>query len=777
MDQILRQRFLQQLSRWADEHLEAKRLPFRRLEISPVLLTEGGRLAPDMVLWINRHSYFAGSMVLLPDKIDNQVLNRSVAMAKALGLGHFATWSTQKIQIWQINRNQVDELKCLTLPQAEKALPHDYQKIFYELLEQLKVVTVSTALPSSQFIAHYYANLCLNHLFEMVPGLTVSARRAAGQSRADDWLNQAPLAKAWLCIWRILFLIFKQNFPLCLQPEKLGQALHYALEDIISDEERLSCIKTLDDESPLNAEDAVHLHHLASRILQTSWPKDVEQIIELVDLLLNEVSLQYELFPPQYPWAISDTKLWVNCNPSNHGNNWSLVAPRPMIAGWSFKMVLLNNPMSHLYAEDLFSLTNTNNIISSVAILNHTQSLERKKREALLVLLRRAWPNRRFDLSKKAPAWILDALYLTGIVSHTLVITFPKNWHKAEGVDIVWNILIKYYHLTEILVEETGRQTVRLVRSKSKTRHIKVYRPDLNFEAPSSLVFHQPGTLQIWCKAQKDVIEQLLQRKFFTPVMGTVNWSSDLQQGTFLFLMTRLGEYLWNLCSDSEPLPDFEAIPNVVEKRGMLLPEESILKTMGVIEPVDLTFLPDQGRIEKSFSRIMGSIPIIPELSPDSSVRASKRHSRKKNIYGDIVNTVFRDGLPQFPEHYLMKIYRQEMIHFDVAGPLEIKEEFFDRIVLCHLETQQQFEVQSKIVAEALLLASRSGKLQIDLPKDEDLLAKLLSDYINDLTRLWDHLVRECRRTEPHRRRALTLARKIWQQQGLPQYNFLKETP
>ena len=777
MDPILRQQFLRQLSKWAEEHLEAKRLPFRRLEISPVLLTECGRLAPDMVLWINRHSYFAGSMVLLPDKIDNQVLKQSVAMAKALGLGHFATWSTHKIQIWQINHNQADELKCLTLPLAEKALPHDYQKIFYELLEQLKVVTVTTAFPPSLFIAHYYANLCLSHLFEMVPGLTVSARRAAGQSRADDWLNQAPSDKAWLCIWRILFLIFKQNLPPCLQPEKLGQALHYALEDIIRDDQRLSCLKTLDDESPLNAEDAVHLHHLASRILQTGWPKDVEDIIELADLLLNEVSFQYELVPPQYPWAIPETKLWVNCSPLSHGNNWSLVAPRPMIAGWSLKMVLLNNSMNHLYAEDLFSLMDTNNITSSVAILNNTQVLERKKSDALLVLLRRAWPNRRFDLSKKVPAWILDALYLTGLVTQTLVITFPKNWHKAEGVDIVWNILVQYYHLTEILVEETGRQTFQLVRSKSTTTSIKVSRSDLNFEVPSSMVFHQPGTLQVWCKAPKEVIEQLLERNFFTPVAGSINWSSDLQWGTFLFLMTRLGKYLWNLCTDSEPLPDFESTPNVVETRGMLLPDENILKTMGLIEPVDLTFLPDQRRLEKSFSRLMGSTPTIPELSLDSNVRSSKRHSREKNLYGDIVNTVFLDGTPQFPEHYLMNIYRQELTHYDIAGPLEVKEEFFDRIVLCHHETEHQFEVQSKIVAEALLLASRSGKLHIDLPKDEDLLEKLLSQYIDDLTRLWDHLVGECRRAEPHRRRALTLARKIWKQEGLPQYDFLKETP
>ena len=85
----------------------------------------------------------------------------------------------------------------------------------------------------------------------------------------------------------------------------------------------------------------------------------------------------------------------------------------------------------------------------------------------------------------------------------------------------------------------------------------------------------------------------------------------------------------------------------------------------------------------------------------------------------------------------------------------------------------EDLDVRVHMLGEAVELC----KTNQQPPENHANLEQLLSEYIDDLTRLWDHLVRECRRAEPHRRRALTLARKIWQKQGLPQYNFLNESP
>ena len=54
MDPNLLQQFRHQLATWIDQQMGTQRLPFRRLEICPRLLTEHGRQAPDLVLWVNR---------------------------------------------------------------------------------------------------------------------------------------------------------------------------------------------------------------------------------------------------------------------------------------------------------------------------------------------------------------------------------------------------------------------------------------------------------------------------------------------------------------------------------------------------------------------------------------------------------------------------------------------------------------------------------------------------------------------------------------------------
>jgi hypothetical protein len=115
-----------------------------------------------------------------------------------------------------------------------------------------------------------------------------------------------------------------------------------------------------------------------------------------------------------------------------------------------------------------------------------------------------------------------------------------------------------------------------------------------------------------------------------------------------------------------------------------------------------------------------------------------------------------------------MNTYRPELVRFDLCGPLEISEVFFDHISLSAPGSDRKLEVSGKILAEALVLLSHSRRTEVDLPKEEKLLAELLERYRLDLERLWDRLVKECRRAEPHRRSAVRLAQKIWRQQGLP---------
>jgi len=182
MDPSLLQQFRQQLASWIEARLESQRLPFQRLELCPRTLTDQGRLVPDLVLWINRDSQLAGSMILLPDVVNAQVLSEGVSLANALGLGHFTTWAAREVSIWSVSSGEATLLDDFDLPPANRITPDDFQQTLDDLLERLKVVTVTSAPPTATYSEHYFANLCLRNLQELAPGLTISARLTAGRT-------------------------------------------------------------------------------------------------------------------------------------------------------------------------------------------------------------------------------------------------------------------------------------------------------------------------------------------------------------------------------------------------------------------------------------------------------------------------------------------------------------------------------------------------------------------------------------------------------------------
>lgn len=132
-----------------------------------------------------------------------------------------------------------------------------------------------------------------------------------------------------------------------------------------------------------------------------------------------------------------------------------------------------------------------------------------------------------------------------------------------------------------------------------------------------------------------------------------------------------------------------------------------------------------------------------------------------------IAAEVFRDGLPRFPQDYLRRIDLPPLREYPSGGVFRQEFAFFGRIRLVD-EHGTVVEVDDEITAEAFLMASREGQKKVSLPIDPLLTCKLVAAYRADLERLWQHLVKECRRHQTRPRTALNLARKLWQERGLP---------
>ena len=771
MDPTLLQQFRQQLAAWIKTRLESQRLPFQRLEQCPETVTDQGYLTPDLVLWINRDSQLAGSMILLPDVIDAQTTAAGVSLAQALGLGHFTTWAPREVSIWLLTSGQPKLLHSFPLPTANRITPEDFQNTLDVLLERLKVITVTSSPPTASYSVHYFANLCLRNLQELTPSLTISARVTAGETAADAWVEHAPREKAWMSLWRMLFLLSQGRLPPGLQPERLELAIRYALTELAKGQ--LAWLDITDGEPPLPEEGAVRLHHLASRLRQLGWPQNNMHAQELIVLLLEESARRLGMKDPLLPWTINEVTLFVACQPPRTAKSCSLVAPRAYLAGWIFKAALEGQHGKSSYAESLQLLDTEPHWARAIAALDQTQPLDRKQRDDRLIWFRQVWPSRRFDLPRNAPAWLWDAMYLAGLVSDELSLILPQGWHLAPGILCLWDILTERYQLTEIAEDESGLNLLHFMASTtSKYSVVQVYRANRVRAVPAELLAGQrPGTTQAWLRASEPVVDLLGHQRMTSP---TQHWPEEpeiLAWGLFLFLQTRLGRYLWDLCSGQAPLPEFKATTEAVLNYGLPVPNQSILSELSLIGSPDSQKSPDLELLEREFKRIFGEIPPLPESTFDSASEPPKIR-RKSSVPTELIaGKIFQDGIPRFPEHYLMHIYRPVLVHYELCGPLEIVEEFFERISLRTIGQDHGIEVSGKNVAEALTLASYAIHGRISLPADESILDEMLQHYRSDLDRLWDNLVRECRRFEPHRQAASRLARKIWQQHGLPPWS------
>lgn len=163
-------------------------------------------------------------------------------------------------------------------------------------------------------------------------------------------------------------------------------------------------------------------------------------------------------------------------------------------------------------------------------------------------------------------------------------------------------------------------------------------------------------------------------------------------------------------------------------------------------------------------------LAMLAGLAPSDVAAAPQRPSPRQNrnsLQESIEARVFRDGLPRFPEDYLRRRDPMPLCSHQLPGPLRQDSSFFG---FCRLigPTGEVLDIDSPVTAEALILAGRNGRRQVSLPCDPLVTAELINAYRNDLQRLWEGLLRECRRQLSRQQQVRSMARQIWQQHQLP---------
>ncbi|MDT8442217.1 MAG: hypothetical protein RQ723_11195 [Desulfuromonadales bacterium] len=605
-------KFSRQIADWIAQRLRSERTPFQKLETGLPLQTVHGAMTADLVLWVNRPSQIAGSLILFPHHGTPDVRLAGAAMARALGLGHFVVWEARQIRIWPVDAT-ADALQTLEVPSAREVEPHDFYRLIDRLLAELKLLTVTLAVAPGALSAEYFLNLCHNTVVDIQPDLLEQCRQAAGTARSDTWIEQVPTELAWLSLWRLLVLVTLDRLPPASGAESFEKAMLYAL----------ACLHTVDldrfltkgdNEPPLGQATAVRLHHLACRLQQLGWPAEGEQAIDLVCRLLDLAAVDLGLTVVAAPWS-QPCPIAINVWPgSGSPPPQHLLAPRAFLAGLAVMQTLDEQaPHSELH-QTLQELATAGAVTPLVAALTGSAPPERRQRDSLKVALRRFWPNRRFALPRQTPGYLWDTLMIAGLQQPAaeLCLLLPHDWHLAPGATTVWQALTARYRVIALAEQAGPTQIMQLYSLTSAPRPVTVYRPSGCREIAEELILDSPpAILHVCLHASDDRLAALARGEKI---------AEELANGVEPAVVPGEGE------AERAPLrrpgTDLEEIVAVVFRDGTpRFPHDYLrdfyrpaLRSYSLTAPLVIT--------DRFFDRILLSGPDAPPVEVDSAIKA-----------------------------------------------------------------------------------------------------------------------------------------------------------
>jgi hypothetical protein len=163
----------------------------------------------------------------------------------------------------------------------------------------------------------------------------------------------------------------------------------------------------------------------------------------------------------------------------------------------------------------------------------------------------------------------------------------------------------------------------------------------------------------------------------------------------------------------------------------------------------------------------------LPAPTPRRRCAPAASGARREQLAEQILAAACRDGIPQFPEHYLYDHYRPELQQFHFTGELQHQGEFFGRHTLRD-SAGQCLEIEGSETAQALLLAASLGSSAVALPTDRELTAAILARYCNDLRSLRQNLIRQAHLQSTDPTLADQLVEQLWKSLPVPAWNLLE---
>jgi hypothetical protein len=770
MDHQTLRTFRKQLYTWIESRLETGRYPFRRVEKNPEIICASGIESPDLVLWINRDSCLAGGIILLPPRHAPSCIQRGADIAAALGLTNFVLWNAHEVTLWRTRQQAIEQLATLELAPVQKLSACDFERMLDQLLARLKLLAVTGTAETNALPAHYFANLCKITLQNVLPGQTVANRMTAAGSFPDSWVAKITDQKIWLTLWRLLFLLERDRLPPSLQPNRLEHAMSYAMA-ALAEEEVCRCFLSEPTEPALTEEASIGFHQLANRLQQLGWPLETNRTASTIKVLLENSETTFGISSAPAPWAPGVTDLAVNYALPVEYANCRLVAPKVYLAGWNLLAHLSSRAPTGQQAGTVYEMRCSSPPVHIVAHLQDSSIPSSAERGRRLMGLREVWPHHRFNIPWEMPSWSWDALHLAGQAAPdaNFQLCVPADWHYAPGANLAWTYLLKRLQLLVYAQTGDGHFLLRFGKP-DEDESFYVSRHDGQVRIARDLVsVWTPGLLHVCLMCDTEILRLFLDGCLRPYPAGNEHGPDKVVEAAWLFYHSTPGRHIWRYQAGNRPLPEFDQFANTLCVLKALLPAPDVLRAFILLDWTPGEKVPERERLDRVLRACWENIPELSIVEPATSRNKTRRHNQQK-VRREIADLVFRDGVPRFPEHYLMRHYRPALRSYEIPGPLEYLNSFFGRVSL-RAPDGSEIVLDDEQTAKALLLVSHANRQTVQLPAEASLTEQILNQYLADLETLWATLLGECRRRIPLRQQALSAARRIWKGKNLPTHD------
>lgn len=748
--------FARQLAAWAEQIIENGRTPFRRVDLFHSLLTTEGLCNPPLIFWINRQSLIAGGLLFLPSA-QQKDYQLEAAAAAALGLQHFITW-----EVGQVNIRLADDLATPVLknfPLSATEDPSVFHHRLYELIDELKLLSVTGRIEPGKEPCHYLLNLILETENLARAGFVESCR--LHRSTASLTLSAEEEAQDWnrLSLLRLLCLLNWHPFP----TEIHAEGLHKILEELVPALPK-PLATALGQLTPapgqvLPSESTIAFHHLLLRLQQVGWKAQSTRGQEA----LKQLILHWHGQPSNTDSAavqrlmLHSQELAPRCaREVSH-----LAAQLAANSIWRF-LHEASQPIQLQGDAFDFSLPFAETILH--ANLFDNLRPDQRQRRKLTGHLRSSWPNRHLSIPGDLPFWVIEAIHLLGLTraEARTELHLPSSWLKLlRGTPLI-EILFDSFTLEEVDCCDNRRHLLSLWRTRS--------------EKPT--VCHFPGAIErktelgrspktaserlLYALELPDPLYSLFDEQILVPLQSG-SPEAAAPEALLLYSKSRLADRLWSLASELERPSEITTLITSGAACGWLVPEASYLQDLGY----------SQGQnIDIALNNLL-NLPT--ELDFDKSPPKkgfSQTKTLSRSLTEELLHQLQVTGIPQFPNTYL---YRQD------TGPLQ-KYSFTPSLTLTH-EMLGEYELLDaggkilKIVGEetkeALMLASLLGRRQIELPRDRHQTTKMLDSYRQDLQALLEKIDTLCLKHADEPQAANRLRKKLWRQLDLPPLGWL----